>query len=202
MSLKYYTSPIEVYNKLTKAWKRTPVNKGEVFENCIDAEINYIKDGDLFSKFTEFPIEIDKTVGLGSMPCNVIRIIEVYDESGNDVDYVVTGSNHIKVVGYDKVYMHFLGAIVDEDGIPVIHQGHVNALVTFNLMKFVEQEVLLQRMPLGFLQKYEQQFSNQVVALKQSAQYKDKSHYDKVNIIRFNMLKKVGHKRLIKTMFE
>ena len=202
MSLKYYTDPIEVFNKLTKVWKKGTLNKDSVFEWCIDAELNYIKDGDLLSKYIDFEITIDTETGLGLLPCNVSRVIEVYDSSSSDVDYTITASNFIKVAtGQENVLMHFLGATVTEDGVPVIHQGHVNALVTFCLMKLVEVEVLLQKMPMGFLQKYEIQFANQVTAIKQSAQYKDKKHYDNVNIIRFNMIKKVGRKRLIKDMY-
>lgn len=203
MSLKYYTSPIEVYNKVVDVWENTVVNKNKIYEMCFDAEINHIKDGDLMSKFKEFPLDVDSTTGLAVMPCNVIRVIEVYNEKGVDIPYTITGGNHVKVPGVNKeVFMHYYGVTADEDGVPVIHQGHVNALVTFCLMRLVEKQVLKQKMPMGFLQKYELQFSNQVISVRQSAQYKDRKFYDNVNIIRFNMIKKVGRQRLMKTMFE
>lgn len=202
MSLKYYTDPIEVYNKVVKLWKNTVVNKNDVFEECIDVETNYIKDGDLLAHCEAFPLVANKTTGLANSPCNMIRVIEIYDENDNDIKYSITGSNKIKLVGdYQKAYINYLGTKVNDEGIPVIHQGHVNAMVTFCIMKRLEEQMLLGNVPMGLHDKYEKKFSNQITHIKQSAQYKDKQHYDNVNIIRFNMLKKVGQKRLTKNMF-
>jgi len=202
MSTSIFTDPIEVYNKVVKMFIGEPINKDDVFEWCIDAETNYIQDGDLLAKFEKAPVTIDSTTNLGYLPCNIIRIIEVYDGSENDVEYQLTASNHIKINGtHDTVYINYLGLYVDENGVPRIRSGHVNALTTFCAMKIIEPKVLMLKMPIGMLDRYEQKFSNQVIAVKQSAQYKDKLHYDRVNIIRFNMLKKVGQQRLFKNIF-
>ena len=97
--------------------------------------------------------------------------------------------------------MTYLGLNVDEDGVPAILQSHVPALVTFCKMQITEPKMLVGKFSPNLFQKYEQQFSLQVTALKQSATNKDSLHYDKVNIIRFNMIRKVGQNRLFKNMF-
>lgn len=201
MSTSLFTDPIEVYNKVSKALPGEIINKNDIFEWCIDAEINYIKDGDLLAKFVDIPIEINSNSRLGALPCNIIRILEVYEDS-TPIEYQLTASNHIKVnSNTTKVYIHYLGVWVDEDGVPRIHTGHVNALVTFCITKILEPKVLMLKYPEGMIRKYETKFSNQITAIKQSAQYKDVNHYDKINIIRYNMIKKVGRNRLFKNIF-
>ena len=203
MSVSIYTSAKNIYTQIARLFPNDNIHEDDIFEWCMDAEINYIADGDLLYKFIDVPVTIDKTLKIGALPCNVRRIIDVYNKEDVPVEYQVTASNHIKVKSnIDTVYLTYLGIPVDEEGVPKILSSHQPALLTFCKMRIVEEKVLRGEMPMGLLQKYEVQFSNQVTALKQAATHKNKEHYDKVEIIRFNMIKKVGQERLFKNMFK
>lgn len=202
MSISIYTSANEVYHKIARLFPGENISEDDVFEWCMDAEINYIKDGDLSAKFIGVPLTIDKTLNMGALPCNVIRVIEVYDKSEKNVEYQITAANHIKLKDKaSEVYITYLGVSVDDNGIPAILSSHVNALVTFCKMQMLEPKLLMGKASPNLVMKYEQQFSGQITAIKQSATNKDKKHYDDVNIIQWNMIRKVGQGRLFKNMF-
>lgn len=202
MSISIYTTADEVFNKVTRLFPGETINKDDIYEWCMDAEINKISDGDLFAKYIDIPVVIDKTLNIGALPCNVKRIIDVYDADENYVEYQITATNHIKIKGsHSKVLLTYLGLSLDDEGLPRILSSHVSALLTYCKMQIIEPKVLMGKFSPNLFQKYEMQFSNQVTAVKQSAVNKDKKHYDDVQVIRFNMLKKVGQQRLFKNMF-
>lgn len=202
MSISIFTTPKEVYHKIARLFPGETINEDDIFEWCMDAEINHISDGDLFAKFVDVPITIDSTLNMGALPCNVVRIIDVYDKDDNLIEYQLTATNHIKPkIATDTIYLTYLGLYVDDEGIPRIYTSHVIALTTFCKMQMLEPKVIMGKVPGNLFAKYEQQFSGQITAIKQSARNKDKKSYDDINIIRFNMLKKVGQERLFKNMF-
>ena len=96
MSISIYTNAVQVYHKVARLFPDDNIVKDDVFEWCMDAEVNYIKDGDLLAKFIDVPVIIDQTLNMGALPCNINRIIDVYNGSGKRIEYQITATNHIK----------------------------------------------------------------------------------------------------------
>jgi len=198
-----FTNTDKVYYQVAKKLKSEIVNRDDIHEMCINAELLYIKDGDLYRRFEDVPITIDKNLFIGALPCNVVRILEVYDENQMPIEYQLTATNHIKVKEYiQTAYINYLGLHLDENGIPVIRTSHIPALISWCIKEILETQMLIGKANPQLYAMYNQKFSDQVTALKQSATNKNIKHYDDVEIIRYNMIPKPGRSRLFKNIFK
>jgi len=203
MSTSIFTDTMPVYYQVSKLFPGENINKDDIFEMCINAELLYINDGDLLAKYVDVPVEIDQTLFMGALPCNVKRLLEVYDKDENNIEYQLTGSNHIKVKDkIDKVYVHYLGIKMDENGNPTIRTNHIPALVSFCVKSILEPKMLVGKASPQVFQMYDNKFSNQIINIKQSATNKDIRHYRDIDIIRFDMIPNVGQIKLFKNMFK
>jgi len=165
---------------------------------CFDCEINYIKDADTMRTYIDAELQVDQETLQAIIPCNNSRILNVYDKDNNVVDYVLIGSNRIKVSGKrESVYMSYIGLFVDDEGNPMIRTDHIPALTTFCIKNIVEDDFLIDRAPYNKFLLYDQKFSNQVTAIKQGWSHKDHEHHNKIDAIRFNMLPVAAQRGLL-----
>ena len=197
-----FTNTEAVYYEVAKKFPGENINKDDIHEMCLQAELLYIKDGDLHRQFEDVPIIIDKNIFIGALPCNIIRLLEVYDNNQTPIEYQLTASNHIKVKEFIEIaYVSYLGLHIDDNGIPVIRTNHIPALISWCMKEILETKMLIGKTSPQLFQFYNQKFSEQVTALKQSATNKDIRHYDEVEVIRYNMIPKPGRQRLFKNIF-
>jgi hypothetical protein len=198
-----FTNTDTVYYQVAKLFPGENVNRNDIHEMCMVAELLYIKDGDLHRQYEDVPVEIDKNLFIGALPCNVVRLMEVYDKDEMPVEYQVTATNHVKIKEYVPiVYVRYLGLHLDDKGIPVIHTNHIPALVSWCVKSLLEPRMLMGKANPQLFAMYNQKFSDQVTALKQSATNKGVHHYDEVEVIRYNMIPKLGRKRLFKNIMK
>jgi hypothetical protein len=198
-----FTNTDTVYYQVAKKLPGENVNRDDIHEMCMVAELLYIKDGDLHRQYEDVPVTIDENLNIGALPCNIVRLMEVYDVDQNQIEYQLTATNHIKVREYVPVaYVRYLGLHLDEKGIPVIRTNHIPALVSWCLKEILETKMLMGKANPQLFTLYNQKFSDQITAIKQSATNKDVRHYDEVEVIRYNMIPKPGRKRLFKNIFK
>lgn len=202
-----FTTPETVYHKVARKLKGETINKYDIEEMCFHAEANYLADAEMLGKFVDFEIEIDKTTRQGLLPCNILRLVEVYNENEEPISYSIIGvadqPSRIKIDESDlKVYVSYIGINVDENGLPLIRTSHIDALEAYCIKELIEADVLIGKKPFQLLERYEMKFSNMVVGLKQNWDFKDHQTHNKIDAIRYNMIPVAARRRLLHKTFE
>jgi len=211
MSITPFVKADVISNRLNRQFRYKEFDPELVAEYCAQAEIEYIADVNIMNIFKSVPL----TVGFQKMvllPCNVFRILEVYNDSDPRLSYNKTATHLTHIIDLtsgeeveedDTIYITYIGVPVDpKTGEILIPSGHEPALETYCKMKFFEEDALLGKIDKNMWVLWSNQFSGQVSHVKSSFRHIDRLKINNLNVIQGNMLPQIGRLPLIHEQFE
>jgi len=132
---KYFKAE-KIFARLSKIHKQkmTPIDIGTIIEWCAEIEIEVIGNWAQFERYDKYEI----TVGDGKalLPCNIYRILDVYDANEmrimrykNNGAYISFSDFGGSIPDGSKLYINYSGIPVDpETNYPLFLRGHEQAL--------------------------------------------------------------------------
>jgi len=212
MDIKQFIKAKAISNRLNSQFKNVMTFESYLVEEyCAQVETEHICDTDLMWKFENVPL----TIGHGLMvllPCNVYRIIEVFDDGDRRLEYHKNESFLIRLRDWqtkellkedDTIYISYYGIPVDvRTGELLIPSGHQPACENYCKMKFFEPGLIDGSTRPDVWQMWDQKFSNQVTAIRSAYRHIDNTKIEETNIITGNMLPMIGQMALSHKEFE
>lgn len=206
------------YNNLYVTHKVILANLGRVFHSkqfqeddilewCQIYMNQYAKDVSVMTHFQEIGLDVPYSGHNKNMvltPCNIFRLMDVYDSGGQRIDYYYNGSyitlpetNTLSVI-----YINYFGSMVNEEGIPLIPKQYINAAETFCKIKAFEEDVALGTFNASMWDLWNQQLTGQTVNARSDFRHMDQHTIDKWNIIKGNMIPIIANVKLSNKYFE
>jgi len=136
MNSKYFTAE-KIYTRLVDRYRKKMggVKIGTIVEWCAEIEIEVLGNWKQFQRFDKYEMEV--VSGKALLPCNLYRILDVYDSSEKRIMNYHNNGVYLSFSDYgdnkpsdgSKIYINFLGIAVDpESGYPYLLRGHEQAL--------------------------------------------------------------------------
>jgi len=192
-----YVSHHVIAARISRAWKDKTVNLDDIMEWCAEVEVSYMKDVDKMVQFYQVDLTVDTDNHIATLPCNVHRILDVYSDPNNSesaVNYYNDGVKLILNENYTQadVYINYVGQPISDEGEPLIIKGHENACETFCLIRLFEAESTKGQFPPQKIAEWSDKFSNQMTAARNDMRHFGRDYFMKLNIIKGNMVPKIG----------
>lgn len=192
-----------ILSRLNRVYRNNQFNEGDVMEWCAEAEREHLANVDTMILYLEMPFEVIPPAANGLqpsilLPCNIYRILDVFSDANNKKSFVENyneGSYLYLPVNYDKqyIFLNFVGLPIDENGDVLIVKGHEQACETFCKIKNFEEAAMTGKFDIRLWLEFEQKFSGQIANSKYSVmRTMQRSDYNKLLIIRGNMVPKIG----------
>lgn len=208
-----YTKIDVVYNNITRKWKSKGITKDDILEWCMQCELEYIQDIDALPLFTKIDLTVDVNLEV-LLPCNIYRILDIFDSNGNVVNYQSNGAYLYNLTDKygntdyykegDCIYINYKGVMIDcESGEPMIGSGHEVACETYCKIQMFEEAVANKVFDANMWMSWKNEFTNQYMAARyESRRYKTRDEIGTKSFqIRGNMLAHIGGLKLHHTMF-
>ena len=199
---KFVSTDIVLAN-LGKTHKKINWNAYDVLEWCMQIETEMIADVDSMAEYIDVKLKV--TNKQAPVPCNVHRILDVYtnpSQPSSKVSYYNTGAylNFNSDFNADYVYISYYGTTIDlESGVPLILRTHIKACEAYCVQqayyeKYLNNEINGQQWSV---------IDNRVsegcnIAITQGVRFKDRQSLTNLNVIKGNMLTKIGLTTLYK----
>ena len=136
-----------IMNVISSKYKSVNLSKSQVLEWSAYAQINElgVAHDFFFFKDIELTLEDDTNTNYKKaiMPCNVFRLLDVYDNNVSRVSYRSDGEYFYFNDPPDKVYIKYYGLPVTEEGRPLFIKGHEVALAYYCLYNHFEEPFIL-----------------------------------------------------------
>lgn len=210
MAIENFVEANTISHRLNSQFQRKEFDPHLVEEYCAQVEVEHVKDIDIMWKFNKVPL----TVGFEKMvliPCNIYKIEELFNDSDERLNYnrtknflfdIINPADNEEVKENDVIYISYIGVPVSKDGDILIPSGHEPACETFCKTRFFEEDALLGKININMYFRWEVKFSGQVQAIRSSFRNIDRNHLNEMNIIRGNLLPKIGQMTLLHERFE
>jgi len=207
---KYITPEIIAF-ELSQIYKSKIWDIGAVRTWCMNVETRFIKDIETMIKYEEIDLTVNNNMVL--LPCNIFRILDVYlSDNQNGLDYKNNGSylydlkqngNTINLPDNSIVYINYSGVNIDiNTGEFLIVKGHEEACKTYCKIQMFEEDVAFGKFNYSLWAGWQQQFSGQFLGAKNNYQHKSRKQIDDINIIRGNMVQRIGDLPLHHELFK
>lgn len=178
----------------------------DIIEWCAQVETRHIKDVD--SMIDHYGIGQAIQHGMIKIPCNVFRILDVYDENENQLFYGNNGAYLHDITDLsgnplsegDIVYMNYAGLPVDTEGIPMVAAGHEIACETFIKLNMFEEDALFQRVNQNLYFAWKNEFPLQCMAARNTFQKLSRNDIEYQSMPMQNMIQKIGDLPIIQKM--
>ena len=197
-----FTTPSVIFHRISEKFKGETISESQITEWCFDAEVNYIAEADDSRIYKDVPLDINPITKIAILPCNVIRILDVYDSNEAPTSYTSLPPSRIKINDATTAKISYVGLNVDDNGEPYFRSSHVPALETYCTVKILEGKALMLKYPYQIYKDMEQKFSNQIVAIKQSWTNRDHQTSNRMDAIYYNMLPVAAQRRLYHKQYE
>ncbi len=192
-----FMSPSVVWSTLSELYKSIEFDEDVVIGLCATLEVDHIKDITLMQPFQG--IGIEKINGLVKVPCNVFRILDIYEANENPLTAANNGSYLYNLQDKygnapddgDIIYLNYKGIHVDNDGIPQIVTWHQEACETYCKIKILEEAVGMGKFKESMYERWLMMLPGQISAAKNNFRHKTRKEVDDLNIIRYNMIVKI-----------
>lgn len=183
-----YTSVKEIAAKISRNYKSLDYNLYDVVEWCGECE-KHIGEYKYFLEYEKVKIPVENCIAV--LPCNIIRLINVTGAGCKELNYY-RDANLLKFSS-DKfdIFIDYLGMPVDEEGFPLIMLGHEEACYYYCLKRLMEPDFIMGKMNIASWQYIMGQYEIYVTKAKNSAQHLSKRDMDKINMIKYNVIKNV-----------
>jgi hypothetical protein len=178
----------------------------DVIEWCAQVETRHIKDIESMIDYYGIGQVIEH--GMIKIPCNVFRILDIYDESDNQL-FVSNNGHYLHDImdlngnalsDGDTVYINYVGIPVDEKGIPLIAAGHEIACETFCKLSMFEEDALFQRVNQNMYFSWKNEFPLQCKAARNTFQKQTRNDIEYASMPMQNMIQKIGDLPIIQKM--
>jgi hypothetical protein len=199
---KFVTSDIIMAN-LGRAHKKINWDKNDVLEWCMQLETEMLADVDAMSLFVDIKLNVRNKQA--RLPCNVHRLLDVYTNTGDALSktsYTNTGAylNFNSDFTCDYIYITYYGTTVDvETGEPIILKTHIKACEAYCIKQAYYERWLsgeIDNSKWGYIDNAVTEGCN--IALSQGIRFKDRQDLVNLNVIRGNMITKIGLTTLYK----
>jgi len=184
-----------IIDRISRVHKKKLINKGDIIEWASECETDYIEDVHNMVGYAgiKLPVKNHRTF----LPCNVYRILKLYSSRGNkesDVPFQRTGrwlylSQKLNV---DFVYIDFYGLQIGSDGIPLIMEGHMQAVEAFCVEKLYYEDFLTEKMSESRWNAIHQDCVNKLRETTGSFRNYTKEDLNKLHFIQYNLVPKIG----------
>jgi hypothetical protein len=200
MNNQKYVTPDVIAYELGREFKSKKWDIGDVRTWCGIVETRYVKDIETMMKFEEVPLTVTSNMLL--LPCNVFRILDVYESVNKNLTYKNNGAylydfkyNGVKQTYSDNftLYLNYIGINIDEStGEILIVKGHEEACKTFCKIEAFAEDAAYGRFSKDIWAMWKEEFSGQFKAARYNVQHKSRLDIDNLNIIRGNMIPKIA----------
>lgn len=194
-----FITPEIIFHKLAQMFSNSKVlSDDDIYEWCFESEVNHIAEVDDMTLYTDVILNVDTLSKKAILPCNIQRLVEVYDNNDTPIKYIKLPPSYIKIDTNDTtVKISYYGVAVNEEGLPYLPSHHMSALETYCTLKIVEPDAIMGRYPYQIYKDLQQTYSNKIIAIKQSWKSKNHNYSNKIDAIRFNMLPVAAQRRLL-----
>jgi len=178
------------------------ITEDDVLSWCLDLETMQICDVEVMAHFKDVPLEVNPTTKLAVLPCNIFRIMHVYDESDSIIPFsLFSRKSHIKIPDNKKAFISYIGIPFDDNGDILIANNHIPAPETWIKLKIKEIDHFNGNYDPKLYAQFEYKLGNQITQIKQQVINLTVDHFDKLNVIRYNMIPTLGRERLYHKRF-
>lgn len=193
---KFVSTDIVLAN-LGRNFKKINWDPMDVLEWCMQMETEMLADVDSMMEFIDIKLKV--TNKQAPLPCNVHRILDVYKTPGNPkskVSYFNKGAylNFNSDFDSDYIYINYYGTTIDiESGSPLILRTHIKACEAYcvqqaYLERYLNNEINGQQW--SVIDQRVTEGCN--IALSQGIRFKDRQDLTNLNVIKGNMITKIG----------
>jgi hypothetical protein len=167
----------------------------------------YAKDVSVMTHFQEIGLDVPMSGHNKNMvftPCNIFRLMDVYDSSGRRITYSYNGSYIMlpETNTLDVIYINYFGSVVNEEGVPLVPKQYINAAETFCKINAFEEEVAQGTFSMSMWDLWNQQLTGQTMNARSDFRHMDQRTIDKWNIIKGNMIPIIANVKLSHKYFE
>lgn len=202
----FFISPEAIFDRMSILYKRVEFDRLAVIELCADCMVNVIKDSSTMALFED--IGITMTNNMVKLPCNVFRILDVFDEDENQLEFKTNGDYLYDIIDESGdaiedgtiVYLNYRGIPVDEDGMIVIPEWFQIPCETYCKIKLLEEDVGYGKFDKDLWMLWNTQIPGQIVAARNNFRLSSRKSIDDLNLIKYNMLQKIGDLPIIQRM--
>jgi len=132
--------------------KMSPIGIGTIIEWCAEIEVEVIGNWAQFERYDKY--EITVADGKALLPCNIYRILDVYDSGDTRIMKYHNNGACISFSEYGgsisdgyKLYINYLGIPIDlETEYPLFLRGHEQALFAGCVLKLYTEDYSLGKM--------------------------------------------------------
>jgi hypothetical protein len=202
----YVTHNVILAN-LSRIFKSKKFQPDDIMEWCQIYMNQYAKDVEMMVHYVEVGLDVPLTGSEANRvytPCNIFRLLDVYDSGGNRIEYSFNGSYIFLPAGntLSVIYLNYIGTPVDEEGIPLIPKPYINGAEVFCKVKAFEEDMMQGRISAGMYELWNQQLSGMTANAKNDFRFKDQHALDKLNIIKGNLIPVIANIKLSNKYFE
>jgi len=186
-----------VLANLGRSFKTVNWDSNDVLEWCMQLEADMIADVESMAEFIE--VRLPVTNKQAKEPCNVHRILDVYQTAGvpgSKVSYSRNGTyiNFDSNFNGDSIYINYFGTMIDlNTGVPLILKTHVKACEAYCVQQVFFEKYLNNELNGQQWSVIDQRVTEGLtIATNQSIRFIDRQQLSNINVIRGNMITKIG----------
>ena len=184
-----------IIDKITRIHRDKQINEGDIIDWVSECETDYLQDVENMIGYAGIELTVKNYKAL--LPCNIYRILKVYTsryDKNSDVPFNRSGrwlyfNTDMKK---DKVYIDFYGIRIDENGYPVVMEGHVPALVAFCVHNLYYEDWIQNKLDNSKWMFIYEDMVNKVRDTRNSLRNVTIEELNKLHFIQFNMVPKIG----------
>lgn len=194
-----------IHADLVRKFKTKTFHIDDIEEWCFIAESRYIIDIRAMVQVLGVPLTVEMlgSRAIAYLPCNVIRILDVYLSNGQRIPYVHNGAFLYLNEGFlgDSVMLNYIGSPIDVDGGSLIVKGHENACEQYCKLQAFEEDYVNGKINQNAYMDWQRTFSGMMQNIKQDVKNLDMDKLNKLDIIHGNMIPRIGRLVLKQNQF-
>lgn len=198
-----YTTHDEIYNRLSLVHKHKTFTPLEIAQWCSECAVEVIKDADRLESYTNIELNVTDLKALA--PCNVYRILDVFDSNRKRIEYRYDGAYldfHGSFFG-TKAYINYLGVPMDpETGYPYIKKGQEKACQAYCVYKMYYEDFLTGKIDATRWGYITDEMHNLVAAAQSSIRHKDRKSLERINKVHAMIFSRPGFIQLYDNQFK
>lgn len=197
MTNNLYVGIDSIMNVIAQRYKSVNLARSQVMEWSAYAQINELGVAKDFFFFQDVPLVLEDDSNTkykkAKMPCNIFRLLDVYDDNAVRVPYNTDGIYFYFKDPPTKVFIKYYGVPVTEEGRPLFIDGHEVALAYYCLYNYYEELYMLQRIDGQRFSFIEQKWYDEREKARSILRRKDRGDIERMLQIISNMVPKVGY---------
>ena len=196
-----YVTYHTIYADVTRIYQHMNFDEGDVEIWCNDLVLRYIKDVTTMATYEAVECEVNQDTGIVSLPCNIFRILDVYDSSGY-VEYNKDGLDgfFLRLTGTSFpsiIYLNYKGIPMNSEGEFLLAKGYEPAAETMCVYNMIKRKMGTPEFDRGLYADLGQQLSYQIQAARADVfKFIDRADLHKSLLIMYNAIPKVGYQKL------